>query len=133
MGTIVVYRAATLSFTHDESGTYLFFHENTIWELFTNRKVWFSANNHILNSILAGFSHKYFGYSAFTIRFPNLLSFILYAYFLFKIGQYLRISPVSSTVAVGNFFCKKSKRGLIGLQPIGAADEFPDIKDLLEE
>lgn len=30
-------------------------------------------------------------------------------------------------------FCKTSKRGLIGLQPLGAPDEFPDIKDLLEE
>jgi UDP-N-acetylglucosamine acyltransferase len=30
-------------------------------------------------------------------------------------------------------FCKTSKRGLIGLQPIQSADEFPDIKDLLEE
>ena len=30
-------------------------------------------------------------------------------------------------------FCKTSKRGLIGLQPLGTPDEFPDIKDLLEE
>lgn len=30
-------------------------------------------------------------------------------------------------------FCRTSKRGLIGLQPVGSADEFPDIKDLLEE
>lgn len=30
-------------------------------------------------------------------------------------------------------FCKTSKRGLIGLQPVGSSDEFPDIKDLLEE
>ncbi|MDJ0651553.1 MAG: acyl-ACP--UDP-N-acetylglucosamine O-acyltransferase [Simkaniaceae bacterium] len=30
-------------------------------------------------------------------------------------------------------FCKTSKRGLIGLQPFGAADEFTDIKDVLEE
>lgn len=30
-------------------------------------------------------------------------------------------------------FCKTSKRGLIGLQPVTSTDEFPDIKDLLEE
>lgn len=30
-------------------------------------------------------------------------------------------------------FCKTSKRGLIGLQSVGSADEFPDMKDLLEE
>ncbi len=48
------------------------------------------ANNHILNSLLAGISHKYLGYSAFTIRLPNLLSFIFYAYFLYKIGQFLK-------------------------------------------
>lgn len=30
-------------------------------------------------------------------------------------------------------FCKKSKRGLIGLQPAGPGNEIPDLKDLLEE
>ena len=30
-------------------------------------------------------------------------------------------------------FCKSSKRGLIGLQPIGPGNEIPDIEDLLEE
>jgi hypothetical protein len=48
------------------------------------------ANNHILNSILAGISHKYLGYSAFSIRLPNLLSFLLYAFFVYKIGEKLK-------------------------------------------
>lgn len=30
-------------------------------------------------------------------------------------------------------FCKTSKRGLIGLQPVGIEADLPDIKDLLEE
>ena len=30
-------------------------------------------------------------------------------------------------------FCRNSKRGLIGLQSVGPGNEFPDIKDLLEE
>ena len=55
-----------------------------------------SANNHILNSLLAWCTFKVFGISELIIRLPNLLSFILYAYSLYHIGQllskkYLRI------------------------------------------
>ncbi len=76
LSVIVIYRAATLSFTHDESGSYLFFHNNTIWELFTDKEVWYSANNHIINTILYQISIGLFGHSDFTMRLPNVLAFI---------------------------------------------------------
>ncbi len=80
-------RAIYVPLVHDEIATFFYY----IQMLDVNPLAGANpdANNHILNSLLAGFSHKYLGYSAFAIRLPNLLSFILYAYFLFRIGQFL--------------------------------------------
>lgn len=73
---LVAYRAATLSFTHDESATYLYFHQNTIYELFLEPLVWSSANNHLLNTLLYKLSISLFGQSDFSLRLPNVLDFL---------------------------------------------------------
>ncbi|MGB0402975.1 MAG: hypothetical protein ACPGEG_02690 [Salibacteraceae bacterium] len=75
-GLIVVYKAATLSFTHDESGTYLYLNQLSIWQVFTHEDAWKSANNHILNTILYKFSIHLFGHSDFTMRLPNVLAYL---------------------------------------------------------
>lgn len=80
-------RAIYVPLVHDEIATFFYY----IQQLDVNPLAGANpdANNHILNSYLSGISHKLFGYSAFSIRLPNLLSFILYAFFVFKIGQFL--------------------------------------------
>lgn len=80
-------RAIYVPLVHDEIATFFYY----IQMLDVNPLAGANpdANNHILNSLLAGISHKYLGYSPLSIRLPNLLSFILYAYFVFQIGQLL--------------------------------------------
>lgn len=48
------------------------------------------ANNHILNSLLAHVCYKLFGDGIFVLRIPNLLAFILYSYYGFKIFTSLK-------------------------------------------
>jgi MFS family permease len=80
-------RAMYVPLVHDEIATFFYY----IQQIDVNPLAGANpdANNHILNSLLGGISHKYLGYSAFSIRLPNLLSFIFYAFFLWKIGQFL--------------------------------------------
>jgi len=74
-GVIVVYKAASLSFTHDESATYLILQDKSIWQIFTDKSAWESANNHILNSVLYKLSVGIFGHSDFAMRLPNVLAY----------------------------------------------------------
>jgi hypothetical protein len=74
-GLIVIYKAATLSFTHDESGTYLMLHQHTLWQIFTQESAWRSANNHILNTLLYKLSIRLFGQGDFAMRLPNVLAY----------------------------------------------------------
>ena len=80
-------RAIYVPLVHDEIATFFYYIQQLDFNPLKGANP--DANNHILNSFLAGISHKYLGYSAFSIRFPNLLSFILYAIYVYKIGQFL--------------------------------------------
>lgn len=50
------------------------------------------ANNHVLNSLLSRLSYLAFGGSMFSLRLPNVLSFILYAVYLFRFRRFFRLS-----------------------------------------
>lgn len=52
-----------------------------------------SANNHFLNSLLGWVSYNLLGTKAWIIRLPNLLSFLLYSWSIYKIGSYLKTLP----------------------------------------
>ncbi len=75
---IVAFRATTMSFTHDESGTYLFFHDKHVLAYLFDPALWTSANNHVLNTFLYQISIKLFGVSEWALRLPNVLAFGLY-------------------------------------------------------
>ncbi len=81
---LVGFRAAHLSFTHDESGTYLFFRNLPFWDLFSSKSAWPSANNHLLNTILYQKSITLFGHSDFALRLPNVLAFIGLIIFIYS-------------------------------------------------
>jgi len=77
------YRAAVLSFTHDESFT---------WNIYVNMPfmdivslVTPSANNHILNTLLMKLFSSLFGSSEFVLRLPNVISHAGFLFFSFLI------------------------------------------------
>lgn len=74
-------RAARLAFTYDEATTYL----NSIAPGLLSCFRFDSANNHLLNSLLAGLSSLLGGTSEFVLRLPNLLAFPVYLVFAFLI------------------------------------------------
>lgn len=77
--TYVIIRAYNLSFTHDESLSYMII-EGDIAQMN-------SANNHKLNTLLMSLSKILFGTSELSLRLPNVLSFVLFllgCFLLFK-------------------------------------------------
>jgi len=81
----VAYRAVHLSFTHDESLTY-------IWGIRPGLKYILSctfvdANNHFLNTLLGYLSSSLFGVMEISLRLPNVIAALLYlssAYFIVR-------------------------------------------------
>jgi hypothetical protein len=71
-------RSDRMSMTHDESGTYLHYHNVSLWECLASAKHWDSANNHLLNTFLMQQSVGIFGVKEWSIRLPNLLAHLLY-------------------------------------------------------
>ncbi len=78
----VAYRSYNLSFTHDEAHTFKI--------LLGDRHVANTANNHLLNTWLATLFYHVFGSSEFVLRLPNLLAFILFAFFVSRYLSGLR-------------------------------------------
>jgi hypothetical protein len=70
-------RADKLSMTHDESSTTNVV-DGTYSDIMFAPSMFGSANNHILNSLLLKKSVQVFGWHEWSIRLPNVLSFILY-------------------------------------------------------
>lgn len=66
----VIYRAANISFTHDECLSYGI---STGVDTFTK-----TPNNHLLNTLLIKFFDSITGNSELSLRMPNVLAFILY-------------------------------------------------------
>jgi len=68
------YRAATQSITADEAFTY----NNFVWpRVFTSLST-FDANNHLLYTLLAKLSVRWFGLSEFGLRVPSLMGGLLF-------------------------------------------------------
>lgn len=103
-GLIVLYKAATLSFTHDESASYLILQHHSIWQIFTDESAWQSANNHILNSALYKLSTGIFGHSDFAMRLPNVLAFWGTLIVALLIIKKKLISPISKIVLFAILF-----------------------------
>lgn len=95
-------RAIYVPLVHDEIATFFYYIQMMDVNPLAGANP--DANNHILNSLLAGISHKYLGYSALSIRLPNLLSFLFYIYFVFKIGQFLTKKSVQAAFYISLLF-----------------------------
>ena len=73
----VVFRAASVSLTLDETGTYL----NYVRGGLGKATQVCNSGNHVLNSVLAVFSTNLLGESELSLRLPNLLSCCMYLLF----------------------------------------------------
>ncbi|HEY5753109.1 MAG TPA: hypothetical protein VIT21_08170 [Chthoniobacterales bacterium] len=78
-----IYRAATQSIVYDEAVTYLMFVGNSLGDPFMH----YTANNHVLFSILASVTTRAFGTSEFTLRLPTVLAAAGYLWVVFAIAR----------------------------------------------
>jgi hypothetical protein len=79
------YRASALSFTHDESYSYLHYVHEKFFDIFSYPNAY--TNNHILNTISMKYCELLFGNSELSLRLPNLLALVLYLFYAYKIFQ----------------------------------------------
>ena len=75
----VIYKANNLSFTHDESYTYLHYVHQGFMDIVSYKTAY--TNNHILNTVLIKYCEVFFGNSEIALRLPNILAFIIYSTF----------------------------------------------------
>jgi hypothetical protein len=80
-------RAAMISITHDEVGTYLGYSISPLMDIIHFKNL--QLNNHLLNSLLVKLTTSIFGVSEFSMRLPNLAAHILYLIFAWKIIRLL--------------------------------------------
>lgn len=76
-------RAFLLSFTWDESFSYLQYVRNGVF--FPEKFETMGANNHLLNTWLNIYLVKIFGVSEFVLRVPSLIAHVLFLFFSFKL------------------------------------------------
>jgi hypothetical protein len=81
--TLIIIKAYSTSFTHDESFSYLHYISQTFMDILSYRDSY--TNNHILNSIGMKYAEKLFGASEISLRLPNILLFIIYIIYSFLI------------------------------------------------
>jgi hypothetical protein len=84
-GSLIVFewiRASRISFTHDESYSYLHYVHMNVFDILSMKHAF--TNNHILNSVLMKYSEVLFGASELTLRLPNLLAFLIYLFCCFR-------------------------------------------------
>jgi hypothetical protein len=85
-----IIRACKLSFTHDESYTYLYSSLDSFMQIISNRTTEISANNHILNTLFMKLFDRMFGSSEISLRFQSILAHIVYLTFTFLIIRQFR-------------------------------------------
>ncbi len=93
-------RAYFVNFTFDEGFSF----EILIGEYYPL----FAANTHLLNTFLAFITSSILGYSEWALRLPNVLIFLVYAYFCYKIvlekTTYLSIAFLALSFMLFNHF-----------------------------
>ncbi|MCB0396922.1 MAG: hypothetical protein KDD36_09725 [Flavobacteriales bacterium] len=81
---LLVRSVATPPF-YDESTTFFMYVQSGEFQPFYAH---LNTNNHVLNSLLTRISYLIFGPEIWALRLPNVLSFLVYFYFLRKIATY---------------------------------------------
>lgn len=79
------FRSATLSFTHDESYTFIKYINFSVWEIITYKINPVIANNHILNTLCMKWQSFMFGNSEFSLRLHSWIAHVFYLIFSYLI------------------------------------------------
>lgn len=79
----IVYKILNVDITHDEVSTTVHYYNFSVWQIMMYPDNW--PNNHILNTLLTKFFINIFGKEQWVVRLPNLLSFIVYAFAIYRI------------------------------------------------
>ena len=83
----LILRATLIPMVHDETMTFFHYvHSQRFIPYFSD----WDANNHILNSFLSCISDLIFGSTPLALRLPNVLSFIVFTYFIVLISDELK-------------------------------------------
>lgn len=90
---VTFYRAATMSFTHDESYSYLHYLDDTVGEVLSFTAAPIVPNNHILNSLGMRLTNALFGPSELSLRLPSVLSLIAFLFVSFLITDRYMSGP----------------------------------------
>ena len=77
------FRAANLSMTHDESGSFIYFMDDNLWKVFFEENGWPSANLQWLNTALMQLSASIYGQAEWSLRLHSLLGHLIYMLFSF--------------------------------------------------
>ncbi len=93
--TYTILRACKLSFTHDESFTYLYASHNSFMEIISNRTAITSSNNHLLNTLFMKLFESLFGSSEIVLRLQSILAHIAYLFL-----TYVLLKPLKSQFAI---------------------------------
>lgn len=79
----VLYRAICIGITYDESWTISSFVPLSLSDIFCLEQN--NANNHIFNTLLIKLFYFFYNGSLFIARLPNVLAFLVYLFFIYKI------------------------------------------------
>ena len=79
--TLVIYKATTMSMTHDESASFYYINDKSVLFNLFRSDTWPNANNHWLNTLSFQFFSSIFGPEDWAIRLGNILLYVVYAYF----------------------------------------------------
>lgn len=81
----IIAKAFAVQVTTDEAYTLTILTKETVWNLVSYESSY--TNNHILNSLLCKLSFSVFGMDQMAGRLPNILSFVLYFWFVWQFSR----------------------------------------------
>lgn len=88
-------------FNHDEAATFFYYLQSGDYLPY---QAHIDANNHVLNSGLGYYCFKLFGSSTFALRLPNLLSFLVMVFGIYRILPHLKKNSAQLLLISGLLF-----------------------------
>lgn len=96
---LVCLRAFLIPFTHDEASTFFFYVQS---DNYLPYKAHVYTNNHVLNSALSNIFYHLGGSHRFVLRLPNVLSFLVLCYGVYRFFRHLRYT--GARILLAGFF-----------------------------
>ena len=99
MFILIALRAYFIPFSHDEAATFFFYVQSNDYLPY---QAHIYTNNHVLNSFLANLCYHIAGSNRFVLRLPNVFSFLLLCFGVFKHFKHLK--TVYAKIVLVTFF-----------------------------